>query len=116
MWSMPLQSTFTDFTSANVCGSRKSSRCRASATTIAYFPSGVKYMLYGSSTGISAPGLPVRGSIGVRLLPELFVTYSVARSHAGTTCWGMRPTGKWSTTWYVAGSMTSTVLLSPLGT
>ena len=42
---------------ANVCASRKSSRCSRSATTIAYRPSGVKYMLYGSSTGIGLPGL-----------------------------------------------------------
>ena len=41
--------------------------CIASATTIADLPSGEKYMLYGSSTAIGLPGLPVLGSIGVRL-------------------------------------------------
>ena len=40
-----------------VCGSRKSSRALRSATTMAERPSGVKYMLYGSSTAIGAPGL-----------------------------------------------------------
>ena len=39
-----------------MCGSRKSRRCRRSATTIANRPSGVKYRLYGSSTGIGRPG------------------------------------------------------------
>ena len=48
-------------------GSRKSSRFIASATTIADLPSGEKYMLYGSSTGIALPGLPVFGSIGITL-------------------------------------------------
>ena len=57
----------SDCCSAIVSGSRKSRRLCASATTIAYLPSGVKYMLYGSSTGIGGPGLPVLGSIGVRL-------------------------------------------------
>src|SRR5437879_247156 len=53
----------------------------------------VKYMLYGSSTGIVGPlGLPVMGSIGVRLLDRSLVTYSVVRSHDGTTCWGSLPT------------------------
>ena len=57
----------SDDCSAIVFGSRKSSRLSASATTIADLPSGVKYMLYGSSTAIALPGLPVFGSIGVRL-------------------------------------------------
>ena len=56
-----------DAAAAIVFGSRKSRRLNASATTMADLPSGVKYMLYGSSTGIGAPGLPVIGSIGVRL-------------------------------------------------
>ncbi len=34
---------------------------------------------------------PVVGSIGVKLLPSLLVTYSVDRSHDGTTCWGRAP-------------------------
>ena len=40
-----------------MCGSLKSSRFRRSATTIANLPSGVKYRLYGSATGIGAAGL-----------------------------------------------------------
>ena len=74
MWSTPWQGTASERRSANVCGSRKSRRASRSATTIAYRPSGVKYMLYGSVTGIRFPGLPVRGSIGVRLFPASFVT------------------------------------------
>ena len=66
--------------SAKVCGSRKSRFCLASATTMAYCPSGVKYMLYGSSTPMFGPGGPVRGLIGVRLLARSLVTYSVRRS------------------------------------
>ena len=50
-WLMPSHSgTSSDCCNAIVCGSRKSSRLRASATTIADLPSAVKYMLYGSST------------------------------------------------------------------
>ena len=45
--------------------SRKSMRFSRSAITIAYLPSGVKYMLYGSSTWIVYPVLPVAGSIMV---------------------------------------------------
>src|SRR3954471_21683758 len=96
--------------SAIVTGSRKSSRLYASATTIASLPSGVKYMLYGSSTAIDLPGLQVVGSIGVRLPSvrpsALFATQSVLRSHEGTTCCGLRPTLKRSTTVAVAGSIT----------
>src|SRR5437016_2066940 len=99
-----------------VWASRKSSRLSASATTTAYLPSGVKYMLYGSSTGTGAPGLPVAGSIGVRLLPWSLVTQSVRRSQDGTTCCGSPPTGKWFTTLDVVGSITSTVSESELGT
>ena len=49
------------------------------------------------------PGLPVRGSIGVRLpslLPRsaLFAAQSVRSSPDGTTCCGLRPTLKVSTT------------------
>ena len=84
--------------SAIVCASRKSSRACDSATTIASLPSGVKYMLYGSSTVIALPGLPVFGSIGVRLPSvrpsALLVTHSVCRSHAGTTCCGLLADGK----------------------
>ncbi len=69
---------------AIVFGSRKSRRWRASATTMADLPSGVKYMLYGSSTGIAVPVLPVRGSIGVRLplllRSALLAAHSVRRS------------------------------------
>ena len=84
------------------CGSRKSSRLNASATTIADLPSGEKYMLYGSSTGIALPALPVRGSTGVTLptfvFSALFATHSVRMSHDGTTCCGFKPTRNLSTT------------------
>ena len=93
---------------------------RASATLIAYLPSGVKYMLYGSSTTTDCPGLPVFGSIGVSVpsvVPSaLLVTHSVVRSHDGTTCCGLRPTLNVSTTCIVAGSITDTVLPARLGT
>ena len=84
----------------------------ASATTTADLPSGVKYMLYGSSTATSGPGLPVIGSMGVRVPSvrpsALFVTHSVVRSHDGTTCCGFLPTLYRSITVNVAGSMTCT--------
>src|SRR5882762_4098427 len=120
-WLMPSQvGTDSEFCNAMVCGSRKSSRLYASATTMADFPSGVKYMLYGSSTAIDAPGLPVFGSIGVSeplVVPSaLLVTQSVFRSQDGTMCWGLIPTGKVSTICMVAGSMTDTVLAARLGT
>ncbi len=77
-------------------------------------PSGDQYMLYGSSTGIDLPGLPVSGSIGVRLPSvrpsALFPTHSVRKSQDGTTCCGLMPTLKVSTTLSVAGSITVTVL------
>ena len=83
-------------------------------------PSGVQYMLYGSSTGMVLPGLPVSGSTSVRLPLSLFsallATYSVFRSQLGTTCCGYRPTGKVLTTFRVAGSMTDTVCAMWLGT
>jgi hypothetical protein len=62
------------------------------------------------------PGFAVLGSIGVSVLPRSFVTYSAFRSHAGTTCCGSAPTAKCSTILYVAGSITSTVLLMLFGT
>ena len=102
--------------SAIVRALRKSSSRRASETTTAQRPSAVKYMLYGSATGIGRPGRPVRGSIGVRLLPRSLVTYSVRRFHAGTTCWGSTPTGKLSITLNVRWEITSTVFDSLLGT
>src|SRR5687768_10394958 len=85
-----------EYCSLKVFGSRKSSRFIASATTIADLPSGEKYMLYGSSTGIAVPGLPVLGSMGVRLplsvRSALLVTQSVVMSHDGATCCGFKPT------------------------
>src|SRR5678816_3502681 len=98
-WLMPLHwGVASDDFSAIVFGSRKSSRWNASATTIASCPSGVKYMLYGSSTLIGVPGLPVSGSIGVRLprvvFSALLATHSVFKSHDGTTCCGLTPTLK----------------------
>src|SRR3954469_148160 len=91
-------------------------RSRASAITIACLPSGLKYRLYGSSTRTERPGLPVRGSIGVSMLPLLSLTHSVLRSHEGTTCCGCAGTGKLLTTLNVRGSRTSTELLPRLGT
>jgi len=84
-WLMPPHfGASMEYCSAIVLGSRKSRRWRASATTMADLPSGVKYMLYGSSTGIDAPVLPVRGSIGVRLplsvRSALLAAHSVRRS------------------------------------
>ena len=105
---------------AIVFGSRKSSRLRASATTIAERPSGVKYMLYGSSTGIALPGLPVSGSTGVRLPSvrpsALLVTHSVRMSCDGTMCCGPMPTLKRSTTFIAFGSTTKTSFERRLGT
>jgi hypothetical protein len=73
-------------------------------------PSGVKYMLYGSSTAMDLPGFPVTGSMGVRLPSvrpsALLVTQSVLRSYEGTMCWGLMPTRKRSTTLSVVGSIT----------
>src|SRR5437764_12800157 len=73
-------------------------------------------MLYGSATGITAPGLPVTGSIVVRLLPTSFVTYIRLRFHPGTTCCGRPPPAKCSTIRYVRGSIASTVSLRQFGT
>src|SRR3954470_11697510 len=74
-------------------------------------PSGVKYMLYGSWTGIRGPFAPVVGSIGVTVLPTSSVAYSVRMSHDGTTCCSSRPAGNRPTTAKVAGSISQT---SPL--
>jgi len=66
------------------------------------------------------PGLPVVGSMGVRVPSvrpsALLVTHRVLRSHEGTTCCGFTPTGKRSTTFMVAGSITETSLPWRLGT
>src|SRR5439155_14035037 len=102
------QGSGTDACIASVCGSRKSRRACASATTIIERPSGVKYMLYGSATGSEVPGRLVRGSIGVRL-PPLLLTHSVRMSQDGTTCCGWTPVGNMSTTENVDGSITLTV-------
>src|SRR5258708_28907767 len=108
-----------EYCNVMVCGSRKSSRFNASATMIADLPSGEKYMLYGSSTGTGAPGLPVFGSIGVRLPSvrpsALLATHNVRRSQAGTTCCGLMPTLNLSTTLRGAGSITATSLDLTLG-
>ena len=105
-----LAASSIEYCSAIVFGSRKSSRFIASATTIADLPSGEKYMLYGSSTAIALPGLPVSGSIGVRLpsVRALGVVRDPQRrmSHDGTTCCGLMPTLNLSITLSVAGSMT----------
>ena len=73
-------------------------------------------MLYGASTRNDPPFLPVAGSTFVTVFPTLLRTQSVLRSHDGVTCWGRRPTSKWSTILNVFGSITSTVLLLLLGT
>src|SRR5882672_2017452 len=118
---MPAQpGVLIEYCSFIVCGSRKSSRLRASATTIADEPSGEKYMLYGSSTSTALPGLPVFGSIGVSVPSvrpsALLVTHSVVRSHDGTMCCGLMPTLNLSITFIVAGSITYTSLDCRLGT
>src|SRR5438105_15364617 len=88
-WLIPAQfGVSIEYCNAIVCGSRKSSRLRASATTIADFPPGVKHMLYGSSTEIGPAGLPVLRSIRVRVpaarRAALFDTQSGFRSYGGT--------------------------------
>src|SRR6266851_5462659 len=69
---------------------------------------------------MALPGLPVVGSMGVRLPSlrpsALFVTQSVLRSHEGTTCCGPIPTRNRSTTLRVCGSMTYTSCDCRLGT
>src|SRR5207245_4415204 len=87
-WLTPPQlGVLMELLSAMVWGSRRSSRFRDSATTIAALPSGMKYMLYGSSTGMDLPGLPVMGSMGVTLpsfrCSALLFTQSVFRSQEG---------------------------------
>src|SRR5207237_5177005 len=84
----------------------------ASAATSAELASGVKDVLCGAFTGLGLPGLPVVGSIGVSapsVRPSaLLATQSVRRSQEGTTCCGLTPTLKRSTTLNVAGSITYT--------
>jgi hypothetical protein len=67
-------------------------------------------------TGIGRPGRPVRGSIGVSAFPTSLFTYSVRRSQDGTTCWGRVGTRKRLMIVKVAGSITSTVFETLLGT
>ena len=105
-WLTPAHiGTESSWRSRIVCASRKSIRRRCSAITTAYRPSGVKYRLYGSSTGIVRPGFPVTGSIAVRLLPMSLLTHSVFRSYEGTMCWGTAPTLKCRTIRYVRWSI-----------
>src|SRR4051794_33763709 len=114
---MPGQSgTASDDCSAIVRGSRKSSRRLLSATTIADEPSGVKYRLYGSSTAIGLPGVPVDASIGTTLLPRLSSTHRVRRSYDGTMCCGSRAVLNDRSTVRVAWSITVTVFDTPFGT
>ena len=78
-WSMPVQSGYcTRSTSCQVTGSYQIRLRSASATEIAYLPSGVKYMLYGSATGIVSPGLP-----GDRVDPADHVADIVGRVQRG---------------------------------
>src|SRR5262245_3205193 len=83
-------------------------RSFCSSCTTALVPSGVKYRLYGRVTGIGRPGSPVVGSMGTSSLAAEAVTYSVLRSHDGTTCWETDPALYRLTTCIVAWSMTST--------
>src|SRR4051794_7739756 len=115
-WSTPRHGTGSAWRRRIECGSTKSRRASRSATTIAYLPSGVKYMLYGSATGIVRPNFPVLGLIVVTLLPSSFSTYKVFRSHDGTTCCGSAPTECVTITRWVVGLMTLTVLESEFGT
>jgi hypothetical protein len=62
------------------------------------------------------PGFPVRGSIGVRLLPWSLSTQSVLMSYDGVTCCGCAPVEKRRTTLNVFGSISITVSLSLFGT
>src|ERR1700712_4193999 len=110
MWLIPGHGTSSDDCTFKVVGSTKSRRWRASATMIIEFPSGVKYMLYGSSIGTVVPGLPVTGSMGVRLPPApvplpLLFTHSFVRSHDGTTCCGVGPVANVSITLNAVGSI-----------
>src|SRR4029450_9106330 len=112
--------TASELCSVMVLGSRKSRRFIASATTTAERRSGVKYMLYGSSTARSLPGFPLTGSIGVSVPSvrpsALLVTHRIVRSQEGTTCWGLVPTLNRSTIVSVAGSITYTSLDCRWGT
>ncbi len=84
--------------------------------TTAYFPSGVKYRLYGSLTGTGVPNSPVAGLIGVSALPWSLFTHSVRRSQDGTTCSGDAGTRTVRITLPVRGSMIDTVLERLFGT
>ena len=109
-----------EYCMASVFGSRKSSLRRSSATTMSEAPSGVKYTLYGSSTGTDLPAWAVRGSMGVRLpsvlRSALLATHRVDKSHDGTTCCGPFSTRKVSTTFMVWGSITDKDFERRLGT
>ena len=91
-WFTPAQPTGRTWRTAMVCGSPKTICRRVSAITTAYRPSGVKYTLYGSSTGTGLPNVPVAGLIGVNEFPVLLLIPSVRRSQDGTTCCGPLPT------------------------
>ena len=65
LYQTPAQPTGSTLRTAMVCGSRKTISFFASDITTAYFPSGVKYRLYGSTTGTALPNFPVAGLIGV---------------------------------------------------
>src|SRR5260370_39852669 len=90
-WFTPEQfGVAIEYCSAMVCGSRKSRRRGASATTSADLPAGEKYMLYGSGTGTDGAGRPVFGARGVTLRegwPSALVgTDSDREAEDGVTC------------------------------
>src|ERR1700746_2111979 len=113
---MPAAGICRRYRGAIVCGSQKSIRFRASAITSAYWPSGVKYRLYGSATATGEPARPVRGSMGVSLPPTVLFTHSTEPSQDGVTWLGPIPTSNVVMTRWVRGSISVTVLLRLFGT
>ena len=115
-WSTPLHGTGIDFTSANVCGSRKSSRARRSATTMAKRPSGREVQVVRDHR----PGSVRQGASGRidRRQRVALVGGDVQRLQVVRRDDVLRFGADVEVihTCIVAGSITSTVLLSELGT
>src|SRR5260370_36353328 len=91
MWLTPEQGTPIEYRRRIVCGSRKSIRSSASAITSAYFPSGVKYRLYGSGTGTGGPGAAAARRVGARERAARSLSYSTEPPPAGGTPVGRAP-------------------------